>query len=104
MSEAVLDREPGITSVSILEPTLEQMSDVPVTLVFEVARLDITIRQLLAMKEDSVLEIPTSCLDCINVSIDGNTIATGEITTNKERYGVRIEEFLHGADDGVDTP
>jgi flagellar motor switch protein FliN/FliY len=74
--------------------SLELMSDVPVTLVFEVARVEISIRQLLELKQGSLLELAVSGLDSIKIMVDGTPIALGDITIEQRRYGVRVGELL----------
>jgi flagellar motor switch/type III secretory pathway protein FliN len=74
--------------------SLELMSDVPVTLVFEVARIEISVRQLLELKQGSLLELAASGLDSIKIIVDGTPIALGDITIEQRRYGVRVGELL----------
>lgn len=77
-----------------LRGPLELMADVPVTLVFEVARLEINIRQLLELNQGSVLDLPATGLDSIKILVDGISIALGDITIEHQRYGVRVGELL----------
>lgn len=82
------------TTLTRPKGALEQMYDVPITLVFEVERMEINIRQLLELKQGSLLELPLSGLETLKILVDGTPIAMGDVTIEKQRYGVRINELL----------
>ncbi|HWK54479.1 MAG TPA: FliM/FliN family flagellar motor switch protein [Hyphomicrobiales bacterium] len=76
---------------------LEAMLDVPVTLVFEVCRIDIDIRQLLELSAGSHLELRQVSVDVIDIRLDDRVIASGETIAIKHHYGVRwgaLEMYL----------
>jgi len=70
----------------------EMMLDVPITLVFEVGRTDITIKQLMELCEGSYIELRHISVDSIDVRINENIIAEGETIALQQRYGVRFGE------------
>ena len=75
---------------------LEFLFDVPVTLVFEVGRTDITIKQLLELNKGSVLELRNVSVDVIDIRINDKIMAYGETIALQQRYGIRfgeLEEF-----------
>lgn len=75
---------------------LEFLFDVPVTLVFEVGRIDITIKQLLELNKGSVLELRNVSVDVIDIRINDKIMAYGETIALQQRYGIRfgeLEEF-----------
>lgn len=75
---------------------LEFLFDVPVTLVFEVGRIDITIKQLLELNKGSVLELRNVLVDVIDIRINDKIMAYGETIALQQRYGIRfgeLEEF-----------
>lgn len=71
---------------------LEAMHDVPVTLVFEVGRTDITIKQLMELREGSFVELRHVSVDTIDVWINDKIIAEGEAIALQQRYGIRFGE------------
>lgn len=76
---------------------LDAMFDVPVTLVFEVCRIAIDIRQLLELNVGSHLELRQVLVDVIDIRLDDRVIASGETIAIKHHYGVRwgaLEAFL----------
>lgn len=71
---------------------LEAMHDVPVTLVFEVGRTDITIKQLMELREGSFVELRHVAVDTIDVWVNDKIIAEGEAIALQQRYGIRFGE------------
>jgi len=83
---------------------LEAMMDVPVTLVFEVCRIEIDIQQLLSLATGSHLELRQVSVDTIDIRLNETVIAYGETIALKQRYGVRwgeLETFLGKGDEDV---
>jgi flagellar motor switch protein FliN len=72
---------------------LEYMFDVPVTLVFEVGRVDITIRQLMEMNKGSYIELHNVLVDIIDIRVDDKVLAYGETVTLQGRYAIRFNEL-----------
>lgn len=73
-------------------PPIEIMNDVPLTLVFEVGRVSITIKQLMELCEGSFVELRHVSVDTIDVWISGQLIAVGEAIALQQFYGVRMGE------------
>lgn len=93
---AALQRRLTPVQRSTGELPLEFLFDVPVTLVFEVGRTDITIKQLLELNKGSVLELRNVSVDVIDIRINDKIMAYGETIALQQRYGIRfgeLEEF-----------
>lgn len=73
---------------------LEVMFDVPITLVFEVGRTKINIKQLMELKEDSFIELNQVSVDVIDVRINEKLIANAETIALQNRYGIRMGELI----------
>ena len=71
---------------------LEAMHDVPVTIVFEVGRTNITIKQLMELREGSFVELRHVSVDSIDIWINDKIIGQGEAIALQQRYGVRFGE------------
>jgi len=71
---------------------LEMMLDVPITLIFEVGRTDITIKQLMELREGSYVELRHVSVDSIDVRINEKIIAQAETIALQQRYGIRFGE------------
>ena len=72
--------------------SMEEMHDVPVTLVFEVGRTNITIKELMELREGSFVELRHVSVDAIDVWINDKIIAEGEAIALQQRYGIRFGE------------
>lgn len=80
------------------------MLDVPMELVFEVGRTDITIKQLMELNKGSFIELRQVSVDTIEVRINDRLYAFGETIALQQRYGVRFGEVevRAGVDDVED--
>lgn len=72
---------------------LEFMFDVPVILVFEVGRIDITIKQLLELDKGSYLELRNVSIDVIDIRVNDKLLGYGETIALQQRYGIRFNEL-----------
>ena len=72
---------------------LEFLFDVPVTLVFEVGRIEINIKQLLELNKGSYLELRNVSVDIIDIRINDKIMAYGENLALQQRYGIRFNEL-----------
>lgn len=77
------------------------MLDVPIELVFEVGRTNITIRQLMEMTQGSFVELRQVSVDTIDVRINDKLFAFGETIALQQHYGIRFgeHEVIPGVDD-----
>lgn len=83
---------------------LEHFIDVPMTLIFEVARTEITIGQLLELDKGSFVDLRQVAVDIIDIRANDRIIAFGETIALKKRYGIRfgeLETVFGLEDDGV---
>ena len=78
--------------------------DVPVSLVFEVGRTTITIKQLMEMNKGSFVELRQVSVDTIDIRINDKLYAFGETIAMQQRYGIRFGEIeiIAGVDDVED--
>jgi flagellar motor switch protein FliN/FliY len=72
--------------------TIESMGDVPVTLIFEVGRSNITIKQLMELKAGSFVEMRNIMVDIIDVRVCDRTVAHAEAIALQQWYGMRMGE------------
>lgn len=77
---------------------LAQFEDVPMELAMELARVKITIRDLLELAPGSMLKLPTSDCDSLRVMLGKLCIASGEIASHDNCYAVRLLEIVDNAD------
>jgi flagellar motor switch protein FliN/FliY len=69
------------------------LSDIPVNVYVELARKTMTLREILALQEGSVINMTRSAGENIDLLIGGAPLASGEIVIIEETVGVRITDF-----------
>ena len=76
--------------------TLEAIApvgDIPVLISTELDRRPMTIRQLLELREGSVIRMARSAGDNIDILAGGAFLGSGEIVIIEDTVGVRITDF-----------
>jgi flagellar motor switch protein FliN len=86
MRHSILPKDGGLLP-------LEFMSDVPMILVFEVGRIDITIKQLLELDKGSYIELRNVSVDVIDIRVNDKLLGSGETIALQQRYGIRFNEL-----------
>jgi flagellar motor switch protein FliN/FliY len=77
------------------------MLDVPIEMVFEVGRTNISIKQLMEMTQGSFVELRQVSVDVIDIRINDKLFAFGEAIALQQHYGIRFgeHEIIPGVDD-----
>jgi len=93
---------PAITPTAL---TLNSMLDVPIPIVFEVGRTEISIAHLMELRQGSFIDLRNVSVDVIDVLIDEKIVAEAEAISLQQRYGVRISEItrIPSSEDGEDA-
>ena len=73
-------------------PGVELFSNVPIELIFEVGRTNITIKQLMELCEGAFVELRHVSVDSIDVRVNEEIIAKGEAIAMQQWYGSRVGE------------
>lgn len=73
---------------------IAHLADVPLEIEVELGRKVMPLRSILALKEGSVIKIPRSAGENIDIMAGGHMFGSGEILIIEERFGVRITDFL----------
>ena len=68
-------------------------ADVPIEIEVELGRHIMTVDQVLRLTTGSVVRLPRSAGDNIDILAGGHAFASGEIVIVDERFGVRITDF-----------
>ena len=72
---------------------LATLFDIPITLVFEVGRVDISIRELMELNQGSMIDLRHVSVDSIDIRINNNIIGYGEAIGLASVYGIRFGEL-----------
>ncbi|PCJ26681.1 MAG: hypothetical protein COA96_05015 [SAR86 cluster bacterium] len=73
--------------------SLAMMMDVPITLVLEVGRTNISIAQLMELRAGSFIDLRNVSVDSIDVRVNEKVIAQAEAISLQQRYGIRFGEI-----------
>ena len=79
--------------VVVPEKQLLRFADVPVEIGVELDRRILTMRELLALKENSLISTMRSAGENIDIYIGGALVGYGEIVVIENMIGVRITDF-----------
>lgn len=71
------------------------LQDVDVKLTVEIGSTQLTLRELLALGESSVIELDRQANELLDVFVNGTLIGRGEVVTVGERFGVRMTELVN---------
>jgi flagellar motor switch protein FliN/FliY len=75
-------------------PSLDLILDVPLTVTVELGRIQMPVRQLLALGSGSVVELTKPAGEALDVLIGGKPVARGEAVMVNEKFGVRLTEIV----------
>jgi len=70
------------------------LQDVGVKLTVEIGSTHLSLRELLALGESSVIELDREANELLDVFVNGTLIGRGEVVTVGERFGVRMTELV----------
>ena len=70
------------------------LQDVDVKLTVEIGSTSLTLRDLLALGEASVIELDREANDLLDVFVNGTLIAHGEVVVVNDRFGVRLTDVV----------
>ena len=70
------------------------LQDVDVKLTVEIGSTNLSLRELLALGEASVIELDRQANELLDVFVNGTLIGRGEVVTVGERFGVRMTELV----------
>lgn len=68
--------------------------DIPVTIVAEIGQATISVRDLLSLDVNSVVELDKSTGEPVDILANNRLVAKGEVVVFGEKFAVRITEFL----------
>ena len=69
------------------------LKDVDVRLSVELGRVDMKLKDILALSEESVVALDRLTDELLDVSVNGKVIAKGEIVAQANRFALRIVEI-----------
>ena len=82
----------GATSIPL---NLERLMDVSLTVTIELGRTRETIETVMAYGDQSLIELDRTVGEPVDVLVNGELFARGEVVTVSENFGVRITELVN---------
>ena len=76
----------------------EVLQNIPVNISVEVGRTKIRIKDLLKLKQGSVLELERIAAEPLDLLVNNTVVAQGEVVLVNERYGVRLTHVIPSED------
>jgi len=68
--------------------------DVPMNIVLEIGRRSMKVREILQLKPESIVDVPKSAGENIDIFVNGKLLAFGEILELEGKAGVRLTDFV----------
>src|SRR3546814_16574668 len=84
------DMTGGIPADGAIAANFKLLQDVDVKLTVEIGSTQLTLRELLALGESSVIELDRQANELLDVFVNGTLIGRGGVVTGGERFGVQI--------------
>jgi flagellar motor switch protein FliN/FliY len=81
-----------------MKSDLRMLLNVPLQVTVELGRTDRTVRQILEMNVGSILELSKLAGDPMDIMVNGQVLARGEVVVIDEEFGVRVTEILDQQD------
>ena len=72
---------------------IAHVADVPIDVDIELARKTMPLREILALVVGSVIKLPRSAGENIDILAGGTLIGSGEVVIIEETVGIRITDF-----------
>lgn len=76
------------------QKNLSMIMDVVLNVSVELGRAKMTVRQILDLDQDSVIELDRLAGEVVDVFVNEHLIARGEVVVVDDKFGVRISELI----------
>lgn len=73
---------------------LRLLSEVPLHVTVELGRTVMRVRDLLALREGSVIELDRAPGSVVDVVVNGRLVARGDVVVVDDEFGVRVTEII----------
>ena len=93
-SPAEFGELPAIAAGGDGQLNLDLIMDVNLSLTLEVGRTKISVRNLLALTQGSVVELDKLAGEPLDVLVNGTLVAHGEVVTVNEKFGIRLLDVV----------
>ncbi|HSX53845.1 MAG TPA: flagellar motor switch protein FliN [Sphingomonas sp.] len=88
------DMTGGVAAEAAVAANFHLLQDVDVKLTVEIGSTTLTLRELLALGESSVIELDREADELLDVFVNGTLIGRGEVVTVGDKFGIRMTELV----------
>lgn len=81
-----------------IEPNLDVILNIPVTLSMQIGRTRMTIEELMRLNRGSVVKLDRMAGEPMDVLVNGTLIAHGEVVVVNEKFGIRLLDVISPAE------
>ena len=85
-------------AVTSSRASLDLVLDIPVRISMEVGSAEISVRDLLDLRQGAVVELDRQAGESLDVLVNGAMIARGEVVVVNNQLGIRLTELVSPAD------
>ena len=78
-----------------LPPNIDRLMDVRLTVTIELGRTRKIIQDVMELGDQSLIELEKTVGEPVDVLVNGELFARGEVVTVSENFGVRVTELVH---------
>lgn len=87
-------RELRNTTNVFLPPQLQAMHDIELTVSLELGRATMPLRDVITLGQGTIVELDKQIGDPVDVVVNGQVVARGEVVVVDNRFAVRVTEVL----------
>lgn len=90
--EEIEEKEAG--QARLFDDDLDLIQDVKVQVTVSVGKATLTVKELFALREGSLLQLNKNTSEPVDLLLDGKLVARGELVAVEDDFGVRIAEIV----------
>lgn len=84
----------AVETAGSIEPNLDVILNIPVTLSMQIGRTRMTIEELMRLNRGSVVKLDRLAGEPMDVLVNGTLIAHGEVVVVNEKFGIRLLDVI----------
>ncbi len=85
-------------AVESIEPNLDVILNIPVTLSMQIGRTRMTIEELMRLNRGSVVKLDRLAGEPMDILVNGTLIAHGEVVVVNDKFGIRLLDVISPAE------
>ena len=74
----------------------ELFGSIPVEVTVELGKSNLTLQEVLDLNEGSIVELRRFAGEALDIMVNGQLIAQGEVVAVDDKYGIRISKIIQG--------